>query len=1514
MKKAAELFVVLIISLCFVFTVAACTDGPDGSDDDQQSTGDGVVGGNDDGGAGVQTGPQKDPVSNPEAEEIELILNTILKNSINRLGSRNTSVSALNAGIETKIGGLDTAGKNAVADIVAKYYDPDSDEYYDYDDETVGSFFEHVSTVAFSLPVVMGDSLRSYMRITDFYGLKIGNAEEGIYGRTSKSGSHIVIEICGVYSGGGYSLYYMDITYNAEDDFSFSIYEMTEDKSYKVFYYGNSDMEFYAVSYGEVAAAEGGGIIFKNAAGTGFVSDARATAEVAGVIEPGFEAISVSDIKEIGNSPDHVIPLDIWQASYSEHIYGGQVFQGQEGQFDIRDGVLFGWTGAEEDCPETLMLPSGVTSVYYELWLPVQVKKLIIPSDIEKVVMERGHLEYLTTGQGEGGYSDYDYYEDLVECPAKYLNILQIDADGNLHYLDEIDASVSSRLFRVENGILYGNDDSILYIPENAYESIYSISVEGAIGASVEQMLYDAAGAMPRLRNIDIKAGYFTEYDGGGQPFTVSNVEFLDMLLNGPEGNVENRNYYLNRISVSGLRADESGRFVFGLPSGYIYGEPYPEIDPETGLPVTDPITGETIYMRDVIGVYGIRSVRELRLSGAAEQIEIADMSESTVNKLVFSGFENWKELRIGAGVDELNIPYSESPEYVFFDNTDEMRVKLPWSAYGVFERGLTSMLTDKFEFEDLDIGFDAAEYYSESRMQKLIFAELTAEESEAVEEIKLFDHNIYEGEYNGQTVKLVDLYGYNGDSSVIAVPSEFMGCIVNSYTFRTPKSAVTEIRIPATVRFFSYNSDVTVGKIVFGMTRSEFESLNGRAEFLLQYAAEIVFSDTELGDIYRNTTYTYVSDGLGSITIDVSADQGAFQVKFTAPDGKEYIRHSFDYFSVEIDVSGTEWSDGDNAYVSVSVDSQDYGDVTLFDITAIYYYIIEDTGKYDEESFELAATQEFTGRIEHNMQWYPYAPDEQPVCFEGTLTESCIYCGYRGEAYEYGENDMHTFTVTETLPADCTHPEREKKLCSVCGLERTFDVEGSEALGHDISSSREVFVAADCLEAAHMERACARGCGYVEKYAYDGEPLGHNFIEVIVQEAADCTKLGIIEVRCERCGFVDNSYEYRPEHEFAADDICDVCLNHRYFRIEWHSDQATLHRYDSDVDITEYPDKLVIPAEVRGIPVGIIDFNNDPYLKKVDISEGIDSLSRNSFANSSVTEAVLPDSLRAIYNGAFEGCYELKSVTLPELLTMIDVGAFVGVNEEFRIIYKGSVRLWSFIVRDNPYSEWAPDGAFAVCCKDGNIVVENHEEILTASEDIPIESISLPDISEFYLYNDDGKPSAANVYLLQPVICPIYATVDRTLVYSSSDAAVATVDQNGLISFHSLGVVTVTVETADGSVSASVTITAKTYDFCYRLELRSGEESMDQNAEEPETIIYEAVKYSDISITAVSVTWYLDDVEITNNASSDPWKLEFTPPKGLSHGWHWIKAVFETDAGYTQTLVTDRNLFIYNL
>ncbi len=1513
MRKSAKLFVVLILCMCMLIAVAACTDGTDGTE--PGTGGENGTGGDNGQGTGgdTQTGPQKDPVSNPEADEIEQILNTILENSINRLGSQKSSLSTSDSGIEANSLGLDETGKNTIADIVAHHYDPDSEEYYDYDDETVGNFFEHVTTVAFSLPVVMGDSLRSYMHITDFYGLKIGNAEEGIYGRTTKNGPNIVIEVCGVYSGGVSTLYYMDITYDSEDDFSFSIYEFTEDKNYKMFYYGNSDMEFYVVSYGGVAEAEGGGIMFKNAAGAGYIADIAAANEAGAVIEPGFEAISVSDLKAIGSSPDHVVPLDIWKACYSEHIYGGQIFHGQEGQFDIRDGVLFGWTGAEDDCPETLMLPSGVAKIYYDFTLPVKVKKLIIPSDIETVVMERGHLEYLTTGQGDGGYSDYEYYEDLVECPAKYFSVIQGDMDGNLHYLDEIDASVSSPLFRVENGILYGNDDSMLYIPKKAYDSVFSISVEGAIGASVGQMLYDAAGAMPKLKNIDIKAKYFTEFDGGGQPYTVSNTEFLSMLLNGEEGSVENRNYYLNRLSVSGLREDESGMLDFGLPTGYIYGEPYPETDPETGLPVTDPDTGETIYIRDAVGVYGIRSVRELRLSGSAEQIVISGAPETAVNKLILSGFENWKTLEIADGIDEANIPCSDSPEYVYFGNTDEMLVKLPWSAYGVFEKGLTSMLTDKFEFEDLGIAFDASDYYSESRMLRLVFAALTPAEEEVVDKLKLFDYNIYEGDYNGESMKLADLYGYNGSSKVVEVPSLFMGYPVNSYTFRTPEHSVTEIHVPASVRFFAFESEVTVGKIVFGSTRSEFETWNGPAEYLLQYAAEIVFSDTELDNMSGNMTYIYTSDGLGSITIDISADQGAFEVRFTSNDGSEYIRHSFDYYPVEIDVSDAEWSDGDDACISVSVMPEDYGSVTLFDISAKYFYIMADTGKYTEVLFDLTSTEEFTGSIEHNMQWSPYAPGEQPVCFEGTLTENCIYCDYRGEAWDYGENDLHTFTVTETLAPDCTHPEREKKLCSVCGLERTFDVEGSEALGHDTASSEEFFVKADCTEAAHTERECARGCGYVEKYDYTGEPLGHKFIEVIVQEAADCTELGIIEVRCERCGLVDHSYEYRPEHSFAADDICDVCLNHRYFLIEWYSDQATVLSYAFHNENVEYPDELVIPSALRGIPVGIIDFSNDRYLKKVVISEGVDSLTLNSFANSSVTEVVLPDSLREISNGVFEGCDELRSVTLPEFLAVIGSNAFEGVNEDFRIIFKGSMRIWGFIVQDDPYYEWAPASAFVICCKDGNIVVENHEEIMTTSEEIPIESITLPDISEVILFAASEIEGEGNIYLLEPEICPIYATADRTLVYSSSDHTIATIDQSGLITFHLPGEVTITVTTADGSVSSSVTITARPNDFCYRLELRSGEESMDQNAGEPETIIYEVVKFSDVSITAYSVKWYLDDVEIVNNVSSDPWRLEFRP-EGLAHGYHWITAKFETDAGYIYTLTTDINLWIQGI
>ncbi len=1295
--------VVLIIVMCMAVAVSACVDNPE---DDGNGTNDENVDAN---------VPQKDPVENPGVDEIEFILNAILENSINKLGSTNSDISNLNYGINEIRFGQGKSTDDALYSITEKYFDPDSEEYYDYDDETVGSFFEYVTTVAFGLPVVMGDSLRSYMHISDFYGLKIGNAEEGIYGRTTKDGSDIVIEIYVAQSVGVSTLYRMNITFNAEDDFNFSIYEFTEDKSYKMFYYGNSDMEFYVVSYGGVADAEGGGIMFKNAAGAGYIADIAAANEAGAVIEPGFEAISVSDLKAIGISPDHVVPLDIWKACYSEHIYGGQIFHEQEGQFDIRDGVLFGWIGKEEDCPETLLLPSGITKIYYEFRLPPKVKKLIIPADIETVVMERGYLEYLTTGKGDGSYSDYDYYEDLVECPVRYLSIFQGDMDGNEHFLDEIDVSVSNSLFSVKNGILYGNDDTMLYIPHRAYNRVTSISLSGAVGSSVERMLYYAGGAMPNLRDIDIKVQYSAAYDGDGEIYYESNLDFLSMLINGEEGSVENRIYNLNRISVSGLGEDERGILSFGLPAGYIYGEPYPEIDKETGEPVTDPVTGEPVYIRDVIGIYGIQSVGEIRLSGAAEEIELRIDPEQSIGKMTLSGFENWKSLFISGNIGKINIPYSDSPEYLNIINTVKMTIGLPWSPYGIFEKGLTSMLTDCYEFEQLGIEFDAEEYYIESRMQLMKFAELTPEEAQIVEEIKLFDYELFNGEYDGEYVELVGLSGYKGSSKIIEVPSRFLGRLVDSYTFGTTANRIEEIRVPESVRYFHVVSDIgtdeiLIGKIEFGATRSEFETWNGPAEYLLQYAAEIVFSDTELDNLSGNMTYTYSAEGLGSVTVNVSADKGAFEVKFTAPDGKEYIKHTFDYLqSVNIDVSDADWSEGKEAYIVVSVMPENFGDVMLFDISVLYTFSTDT--KPTEIAFELVSSAEFTGEISHEMHWFPYAPDDVPECFEGTLVEKCAYCDFKGEVYEYGENDLHNFEVIANIDADCIHPARVKKKCTVCGLERIFFVPDSSPAGHDFSTSEEKIVEADCLEAKHKEKVCGK-CGHVEKYDYEGDPLGHSLKEVILHEAKDCTETGEKGLRCERCGFVEYSYEYRPDHKFAEDDICDVCLNHRYFRIEWHTEmnQASVIRYAGE-DV-EYPETLVIPSELRGVPVGIIDFNSDPKLKKVKISEGITSLTLGSFAGSSVTEVVLPETLREIGKDVFYSCYELKSVTLPGNLATIGSNAFAEVNSDFSIIYNGSKRLWSYIVQDDPYSEWAPQSAFVIHCIGGDIKVENYTEV----------------------------------------------------------------------------------------------------------------------------------------------------------------------------------------------------------
>ena len=91
----------------------------------------------------------------------------------------------------------------------------------------------------------------------------------------------------------------------------------------------------------------------------------------------------------------------------------------------------------------------------------------------------------------------------------------------------------------------------------------------------------------------------------------------------------------------------------------------------------------------------------------------------------------------------------------------------------------------------------------------------------------------------------------------------------------------------------------------------------------------------------------------------------------------------------------------------------------------------------------------------------------------------------------------------------------------------------------------------------------------------------------------------------------------------------------------------------------------LVIPDKIEGLPVTVIDwyaFENCYNLKSVTIPDTVTHISRFAFAHCTVLETVnMPKSLYSIEQYAFFNCPKLKGINLPENLAVIEQRAFSG-------------------------------------------------------------------------------------------------------------------------------------------------------------------------------------------------------------------------------------------------------------
>ena len=165
----------------------------------------------------------------------------------------------------------------------------------------------------------------------------------------------------------------------------------------------------------------------------------------------------------------------------------------------------------------------------------------------------------------------------------------------------------------------------------------------------------------------------------------------------------------------------------------------------------------------------------------------------------------------------------------------------------------------------------------------------------------------------------------------------------------------------------------------------------------------------------------------------------------------------------------------------------------------------------------------------------------------------------------------------------------------------------------------------------------------------------------------------------------------------------------------------------------------------------------------------------------------VIPDSVTSIGDYAFERCCtSLASVTIPTSVASIGSKAFEYCTNLAEIKFEGTKTQWKAI-------EGSDNVAVArVHCSDGNI---DNPKYLVTSVSLNTTTLTI-------------EPGAT--MMLMATVTP--SNADATVTWSSSDNAIAMVDNNGTVSAHTVGTATITAQAGDKTATCTVTVHVHTY------------------------------------------------------------------------------------------------------
>lgn len=780
-----------------------------------------------------------------EYQQYKTVVENVKKNSLDLWNEQGDSAS------KSANMSLTQQQQDGLMGLLEDYKAPLSQENSDY----IKGYFNAVSEVAFNLPLVAGCALSEYKRESKFYGVVVNVEEQGFYMVTDNSGTDFYSKVLVSMSSDPSDdvFYYLNVNYVSETQFDFVVYEIGGEDKGTTCFYGNSNLDFV------VLHKEGGFVMFSTTSGGAILSEnSNLATQCYQYFEESVNAVDKEEMRSYRKQYDYQFSASEWQTSYDRFINGTTAAGTEEFGFEIVDGVITHVKGDLNDCPAQLTLPENATAVYYRLELPSKVKTLIIPDNITSVVMERRQLENYQNGTED---DNYQWYEDLVDCPAQYLMINLFDENNSDLLLQSVEVKGNSQLFEVNNHCLYTKDGILVYIPNNSGITKLTLDYD-KVGEYILSRQNFVNLNLGNIREIDCKIGYDSQKD-----FVVDLFYELAYSIEG--GTTLN-------LDLLTLRIDTSWYEFRSLDS-----------------------TGSDITI-DRINIIGVSNGCQMTFTGAFD---------FDVNEMYFDNGIGSADVYFIDGATVKDVYFEENVSH--FDamcNDYTLKMHLPWTQYE-FEYGgkyaLMNMNYTQYQLLQWDYSTNVHERVlnEEEGLSVLYeFLPMSDDEFAEVELMKQFSNIQFHGPNDGCDLGLdykhAILYGYKGTGSTITVPSDMGGYTVVCLTLTNNTSegftptidGVTKLVLPDTLLKLELRSDYGekfyhFEEIEYNGTMDKFKSMfeNWELNYVYSICNEVICSDGTLRS-YEYEQWQFVDSENGQIQLSIIIDWANWQY------GNDYI------------------------------------------------------------------------------------------------------------------------------------------------------------------------------------------------------------------------------------------------------------------------------------------------------------------------------------------------------------------------------------------------------------------------------------------------------------------------------------------------------------------------------------------------------------------------------------------------------------------------------------------------